>query len=101
MIVTPSNRMVPWVFALALAAPVLLVIQIAQAQSNEPHGMAGQGMGEMGQGMGEMCQCPMMNMGGGWMMAGMLLTGLLTIAAIATLVALTIFLLRRSHSPPH
>ena len=46
--------------------------------------------------MAAMCQCPMMNMGCGPMMIGMVLAGTLMLAAVGTLVALTIFLLGRS-----
>lgn len=93
MLVSAQNRKVSWLLAVTLAAPVLLLAKVVQAQPGEMQGMSGQGMGGM-------CQCPMMNMGSGWRMAGMILTGLLTLAAIATLVALTIFLVRRSRPRP-
>lgn len=48
-------------------------------------------------GMGGMGQCPMMAMGGGMGIVAMVLGFLLTLAVIAALVALTVFLIRRSH----
>lgn len=88
MLMSAQNHKVCWL-AVMLAAPVLLLAKMVHAQPGAMQGMRGQEMGGM-------CQCPMMNMGSGWMTAGMILTGLLTLAAIAALVALTIFLVRRS-----
>lgn len=78
------TRKVGWLLAAMGMLPVLLFTKIAEAQPNE--------MQETG--------CPMMDMGmgGGWMMAGMILFGLLLLAAIAALVALTVFLVRRSRT---
>lgn len=78
-----------WVPAVA----ILLISQTAWAQPGSLQQLGNQDSGGMP-------QCPMMNMGGGWMMTGMILTGLLTLAAIGALVALSIFLVRRSHANP-
>ena len=66
---------------------VLLPIGGAGAQQPE-QGMNPQGMG--------MCQCPMSGMHGATGPIWMVLGGLLTVAAIAALVALSVFLIRRS-----
>lgn len=52
---------------------------------------------------GQMMDCPMcsMMMQGPWMWLSMLLGGLLIVAAIVALVALTVFLTRRSRPPRH
>lgn len=76
-----------WLLTIAFVAPFLFFGGLAQAQPTEMPEMSGRGMGGM---------CPMMHMGSGWMTVGMILTGLLTLAAISALVALTIFLVRRS-----
>lgn len=48
--------------------------------------------------MGGTCQCPMSGMHGGWTTVGSILVGLLTLALIGALFALTLFLLRRSRT---
>jgi hypothetical protein len=54
-------------------------------------------MGEtMGSQASGLCTCPMMQMGSGGMIGMMVLAGLLVVATIATLIALTVFLIRRS-----
>ena len=54
--------------------------------------------GEMGETMGSQAggMCPMMQMGSGGMIGMMVLAGLLVVATIAALIALTVFLVRRS-----
>lgn len=72
-----------WLVGALSALPALFATGMAWAQPADPQ-------------MGGMGECPMMWMHRGWGIAGMILGGLLTIAAIAALVALTLFLVRRS-----
>lgn len=62
---------------------------------------APQGSGQMGGGDDGMMAggCPMCGMDGPWMTVSMLLGVVLVLTTIAALVALTVFLLRRSRTP--
>lgn len=82
-----------WSIAVVFAVISLFLTRLARAQPGDMSGMSGEGAGGM-------AQCPMMDMmtgmGGGWMIAGMIVFGMLLLATIAVLAALALFLVRRS-----
>jgi galactitol-specific phosphotransferase system IIC component len=80
LMMSSRSYKVAWLIAAMFAAPFFT--GLAQGQPTETPEMSG--------------MCPMMDMGSGWMVVGMILTGLLTLAVISALLALTVFLVRRS-----
>lgn len=91
---TSLTRSKTWLAALVafLATWVLPAVAAAQA----PQGSGQMGGGDHGMMAGG---CPMCGMDGPWMTVSMVFGAALTIAAVAALAALTVFLVRRSRAP--